>query len=254
MSHFRANWPAHLAALVAGCLLVACADESTGPQFATDPRPTRSPTEAVASPSPALLPTAAAIATPASFTDLLRVRGAVSAVYMASGRDVWSVSSDGEATHLFEAPDGLTIRDLDASPDAQAVGILLETSSDGRVSSEVVLVDAAGSITKRVDVQGTASATPLARDADVRQTIDWSPQADQILVQLETGGGSRFSRRCRWRASQSRLWRRRWQRDCASLVPDRARYRVHLRERRRRGALRAVARHEKRGGLNRGQS
>ena len=187
MSHFRANWPAHLAALVAGCLLVACADESTGPQFATDPRPTRSPTEAVASPSPALLPTAAAIATPASFTDLLRVRGAVSAVYMASGRDVWSVSSDGEATHLFEAPDGSTIQGLDASPDAQAVGILLETSSDGRVSSEVVLVDAAGSITKRVDVQGTASATPLARDADVRQTIDWSPQADQILVQLETG-------------------------------------------------------------------
>ena len=60
MTHSRANRVACLAALVAGCLLVACAEEDAGPQFATDPRPTRAPTEAAASPPPALLPTAEA--------------------------------------------------------------------------------------------------------------------------------------------------------------------------------------------------
>ena len=187
MSRSRANRPAWLAALVAGCLLVACAEEGSGPQFATDPRPTRSPTEAAASPPPALLPTAAAIATPASLTDLLRVRGAVSTVYVASGRDVWSVASDGDATRIFESPDASTILAIDPSPDAQEVAILLETRSDGRSTSQVVLVDAAGSVMERVDVQATVPATPVTRDADVRPTIDWSPQADRILVQFETG-------------------------------------------------------------------
>jgi len=187
MSRSRANRPAWLAALVAGCLLVACAEEGSGPQFATDPRPTRSPTEAAASPPPALLPTAAAIATPASLTDLLRVRGAVSTVYVASGSDVWSVANDGDATRIFESPDGSTIRALDPSPDAQEVAILLETRSDGRLTSQVVLVDAAGSVMERVDVQATVPATPVTRDADVRPSIDWSPQADRILVQFETG-------------------------------------------------------------------
>jgi hypothetical protein len=187
MSRSRAKRPAWLAALVAGCLLVACAEEGTGPQFATDPRPTRSPTEAVASPPPALLPTAAAIATPASFTDLLRVRGAVSTVYLASGRGIWSVASNGDATRLFEAEDGSTIRALDPSPDSQDVAILLETRSDGRLTSQVVLVDAAGSVVERVDVPPTVAATPVARNVDVRPTIDWSPQADRILVQFETG-------------------------------------------------------------------
>ena len=109
MSRSRGNWPAYLAALVAGFLLVACAEEESGPQFATDPRPTRSPTESAASPPPALLPTAESIATPASLTDFLGARGAVSAVYVASGSDVWSVSSAGDAVRLFEAPDGSAI-------------------------------------------------------------------------------------------------------------------------------------------------
>src|SRR5918998_2689115 len=113
MSRCRDNWAAYLAALAAGLMLVACADEDTGPQFATDPRPTKSPTEAAASPSPALLPTTEAVATPASFTDLLAVRGAVSTVYVASGDDVWSISSVGEATRLFAAPDRSTIRAID---------------------------------------------------------------------------------------------------------------------------------------------
>src|SRR5215213_183880 len=103
MSRSRGNSWACLAALLAGCLLVACAEEDTGPQFATDPRPTRAPTEAAASPSPSLLPTAESFATPTSLTDLLGARGAASAVSIASGNDVWSITSRGEATRLFAA-------------------------------------------------------------------------------------------------------------------------------------------------------
>src|SRR4051794_1960416 len=106
MSRSRDNRSACLAAIAACCLLVACAEEDTGPQFATDPRPTRAPTEAVASASPALLPTAESVATPASFTDLLAVRGAASVVYVVAGSEVWSISSVGEATQLFKAPAG----------------------------------------------------------------------------------------------------------------------------------------------------
>ena len=187
MSRSRGNWPAYLAALVAGFLLVACAEEESGPQFATDPRPTRSPTESAASPPPALLPTAESIATPASLTDFLGARGAVSAVYVASGSDVWSVSSAGDAVRLFEAPEGSVIRAIDPSPDAQDVAILIESGSGGQQSAQVLLVDAAGSVVERIDAPGASDATPVARDAIGRQTIDWSPQGDRILVQLGTG-------------------------------------------------------------------
>src|SRR5215213_2704292 len=132
MSRSRGNRSACLAAFVASCLLVACAEEDTGPQFATDPRPTRAPTEAVALASPALLPTAESIATPASFTDLLAVRGAASVVYVVAGNDVWSVPIDGDAAPLFGAPEGSTILAIDPSPDQQEVAILLEGGASGR--------------------------------------------------------------------------------------------------------------------------
>jgi Tol biopolymer transport system component len=192
MSRFPANWPALLAALITGCLLVGCAEEGTGPQFATDPRPTRAPTEAVASPPPALLPTAESIATPASFTDLLDVRGAVSTVHVISGNEVWSISTNGDTNRLFNAPTGSTIRAIDPSPDAQGVAILLETDSEGRQTSQVALVDSAGEVVERVDAPNTTAATPVARDADVRPTVDWSPQGDRILVQFETGNVVEF--------------------------------------------------------------
>jgi Tol biopolymer transport system component len=187
MSHSRGNRLACLTALVAGWLLVGCAEEDAGPQFATDPRPTRAPTEAAASPTPALLPTAEAVATPASFTDLLAVRGAASVVYVVSGNDVWSISSHGEATQRFEAPDGSTIAAIDSSPDGQEVAILLETDSSGGQSSQVIIVDATGSVVDRVDAPVGSAATPVAGHAGTAQTIDWSPQGDRILAQLATG-------------------------------------------------------------------
>ena len=185
MSRSRDNWAAYLAALAAGLMLVACADEDTGPQFATDPRPTKSPTEAAASPSPALLPTTEAVATPASFTDLLAVRGAVSTVFVASGDDVWSISSVGEATRLFAAPDRSTIRAIDPSPNAQEVAVLLETASGEQRTIQVVILDAAGSAVTRTEVPASPVATPAAGDADRIQTIDWSPQGDRVLAQVQ---------------------------------------------------------------------
>jgi hypothetical protein len=187
MSRSRGNRSACVAALVASCLLVACAEEDTGPQFATDPRPTRAPTEAVASASPALLPTAESIATPTSFTDLLAVRGAASVVYVVSGDDVRSIASDGEATELFGAPSDSTILAIDPSPDGQEVAILIEGASSERLSSQVVIVDAAGSVVNRVDVPVGSAATPVARRGGSEPTIDWSPQGDRVLAQLETG-------------------------------------------------------------------
>lgn len=181
------NWPAYLAALVASLLLVACAEEDTGPQFATDPRPTRSPTEAAASPPPSLLPTAESIATPTSLTDLLDTRGAASSVYMASGNEVWLISSNGEATRLFAAPGSSVIQAIDPSPDARQVAILLDTASNGRKAPQVILVDDAGSVVDRVEPTSAAAATPVTRAAASRRSVDWSPQGDRLLVQFESG-------------------------------------------------------------------
>lgn len=186
MSRSRDNWRAYLAALVACSMLVACADEDTGPQFATDPRPTQPPTEAAASPPPALLPTTAPVATPASFTDLLGVRGAVSTVFIAAGNDVWSISSAGEATRLFAAPDGATIRAIDSAPSAQQVAVLLETVAGEERTNQVVIVDAAGSVLTRSEVPVTPPATPVAGDSDGTQTVDWSPQGDRVLAQIRS--------------------------------------------------------------------
>jgi len=192
MSRFRDNWPAYPAALVAGLMLVACADEDTGPQFATDPRPTLPATEAAlpaASPPPALLPTTVPVATPASFTDLLNVRGAVSTVFVPTDSDVWSISSDGKATRLFVAPDGASIRVIDPAPNAQEVAVLLETATDAQPTFQVVTVDIAGSVLARIDVPAPATAparaTPVAQDGEGRPTIDWSPQGDRVLAQIQ---------------------------------------------------------------------
>jgi hypothetical protein len=187
MSRSRKNWLACLAALVAGLMLAACADEEPGPQFATDPRPTQPPTEAAASPSPALLPTMQPVATPASLTDLLGVRGAVSTVFVASGTDVWSVSSAGEAIRLYEAPDGATIRALDPAPDAQQVALLLETDVAEQRMMQVVIVDGAGSVGASTEIPAGPQATPTDRDADSRETLNWSPQGDRVLVQIQSG-------------------------------------------------------------------
>lgn len=187
MRRFRGNWPAQFIALVAGFMLVACAEEGPGPQFASDPRPTQAATEAVASASPALLPTTVVVATPASFTDLLAVRGAVATVFIAPDNVVWSISSDGDAARLFEAPAGSAIRAIDPSPSAQQVSVLIETPSGGRVNAEVLVLDAQGEVVTRVSDLSAIEATPSSNAGGGSRTIDWSPQGDRVLVSSPSG-------------------------------------------------------------------
>jgi dipeptidyl aminopeptidase/acylaminoacyl peptidase len=193
MRRLRGISSARLAALLAGSLLVGCAEEGAGPQFASDPRPTRSRTEATGQATPALLPTTEAAlspvveATPASLPDLLAVRGAVPRVFIALGDAVWSIASNGNADRLFDAPEGSSILAIDASPSAQQVAILLQASADGLPKSEVIVLDASGELLTRVaEVEGIA-ATPVAATVAGTQTIDWSPQGDRVLVSLPNG-------------------------------------------------------------------
>jgi Tol biopolymer transport system component len=108
-------------------------------------------------------------------------------VFVASGRDVWSILSNGEAARLFEAPDGSLIRAIDSSPDAQQVAVLLENTADEQRAAHLVLVNVTGSVVDRVELPAMARATPGVRDSTGRQAIDWSPQGDRVLVQLQTG-------------------------------------------------------------------
>ena len=193
MRRFRGIRSARLGALLAGSLLVGCADEGAGPQFASDPLPTRARTEATGQATPALLPTTvvalspAAVATPASLTDLLAVRGAVPRVFIAFRDVVWSISSDGNATRLIDAPEGSSIRAIDPSPSAQHVAVLLESPADGQESREVVVFDVSGDVLTRVTDVKERAATPSAEIGAGSQTIDWSPQGDRVLVSLPSG-------------------------------------------------------------------
>jgi len=108
-------------------------------------------------------------------------------VYVLSGNDVWMISSGGEANRLFEAPVGSAILAIDPSPDAQEVAILQERISGEPQAAQVIIVDATGSLVARVAASARTLATPVARGAERRQTIDWSPQGDRVLVQMQNG-------------------------------------------------------------------
>jgi Tol biopolymer transport system component len=50
----------------------------------------------------------------------------------------------------------------------------------------VFIVDAAGSVVARTEVPVIPSSTPVAGDTIARRTIDWSPQGDRVLAQVQT--------------------------------------------------------------------
>ncbi|MBW3634547.1 MAG: hypothetical protein KY456_16130 [Chloroflexi bacterium] len=143
--------------------------------------------------TPALLPTTVAalspvaVATPASLTDLLAVRGAVPRVFIAFAGVVWSISSNGDAARLFDAPEGSSIRAIDPSPSAQQVAVLLQTPADGQENLEVVILDVSGEFSTRVADLEENTATPTTETGASTQTIDWSPQGDRVLASSPSG-------------------------------------------------------------------
>jgi dipeptidyl aminopeptidase/acylaminoacyl peptidase len=108
-------------------------------------------------------------------------------VFITLGDVLWTVSSDGSAARLFEAPEDASIQDIDASPNAEQIAILLETRSDGLQNRDVIVLNASGELITRVVDVGVAAATPTPGIGAGTQTIDWSPQGDHILVSLPGG-------------------------------------------------------------------
>ncbi|MGH2616531.1 MAG: hypothetical protein ACRDJC_14920, partial [Thermomicrobiales bacterium] len=176
--------------LVSALTLVACAEEGPGPQFASDPAPTRASTPQPVLASPVPLPTTRPIATPASISDLLSVRGAPTRVFVASDSVLWGVTGTDEATQLFEAPAGAEILDIDPAPDSDLVALLLQVQdvAGDRNSTDVVIVGADGDSMVRATNLGALLATPIAGEtATAADAIDWSPQGDRLLVSFQHG-------------------------------------------------------------------
>lgn len=170
-------------------LLAACTEEAPGPQFANNPVATRVPTEAAGAATPAVLPraTPALIATPASIGEILRTRGAASHVYVASDDAVWSITSEGEGSRIYTAPEGARILAVDSAPGGMLVAVLLQHAEGDGTEHELVVVDDAGdAIGQWVDFTAE-SPTPVPRPVAAANLVDWSPQGDRILVGFRDG-------------------------------------------------------------------
>lgn len=188
MRRFHGYRPAHVAALLVGLSLAACADEESGPQFANDPAPTRPPTGTPVAASPVPLPTTIPAATPASLADLLASRGAPSQVFITSNNAIWSVTSAGEAAQVFEAPASAQIVAIDAAPGGQQVAALMRMTADDQAASDVVILDSAGETVVRFSDLDDALATPSpVEGGSAAVSIDWSPQGDRAFVSFQSG-------------------------------------------------------------------
>jgi hypothetical protein len=183
-----------VAALAACALLAACAEEETGPQFANDPAPTRSATEAPEVASPVVVGATPVAATPASIADILSTRGAPSRVFVTTRDAVWSVATDGEVTQVFKAADGDRVIAADAAPGGERAAVLVGAATPEGVRPDVIIVDGAGQVEIRMDGVVAAMATPTPNGGwPTATTIDWSPQADRALVSFEDGAVVAFA-------------------------------------------------------------
>lgn len=183
-----------LSFVAAGVLLAGCAEEAPGPQFASDPRPSRTPTEVTqpATPSPGVpAATPVAMATPASLSELIHARGAPGQVFISSADQIWSVASDGTSTLVFETLPGERMLAFDSSPGATQVAVLVETELASQRGVSMIVLDARGEEIFTIDgFMGTAG-TPVAGSDAHATFLDWSPQGKKVLVGL--GDGSLFS-------------------------------------------------------------
>jgi hypothetical protein len=183
----RVFQPAQLLVLSLSLLLVACAEDVAGPQFATGPRPTQTATPVVISTrEPPMATPHAALATPASIADLLNARGTVPRVFLPVDNAIWSISSHGEARRLFDAGASATLLAIAPSPGADQVAALVANNSRNLPRYEVLIIDVNGQISSRLENQIASPATPSPIDGELA-SIDWSPQGDQILLAFRSG-------------------------------------------------------------------
>jgi hypothetical protein len=131
-----------------GLVLVGCTDDTTGHQFATDPRPTRAastPTAVLAEPLP---PTAAAPA-PRPFADLVVPRGAPGRIYFAAGPELWTVApAVSEPSRVFAPGTGETIVAESPSPSGDRVAVLIGGPDNTR---SVRVMTPEGEVVQRFD-------------------------------------------------------------------------------------------------------
>jgi hypothetical protein len=174
-----------------GCLvLVACAEEAPGPQFASDPVATRpeATSQPIGSPLPTRPATPAMIATPASISELMSTRGAASNVVVAADGTIWSVSSSGDAIRVFDVPSNERIVSIDADPGRRQIAALLRDETD---SLELLLFANDGETVLEIGQSGSGSATPVASAAVGVDAVDWSPQGNLLLI--ATRGGPMYT-------------------------------------------------------------
>ncbi len=179
--------PAYLLALAAVVALVACAEDMAGPQFANDELPTRLATATTPPSTPDAAPTTAAIATPASISDLLRPRGAPDRIFFAAEDAVWTISSAGEIAQILDAAPGRKVLGVAAAPGAEKVSVLLAERQGNSESVEVRVLDETGEEVSRFSGIPAGAGTPVPGQFLTGDTIDWSPQGDRLLVSFPSG-------------------------------------------------------------------
>ena len=181
--------------------LAGCTDDTTGLQFATDPRPTREAATPTAVIPPARRePTKLAVA-PRPFAELVLPRGAPDRIFFLAGPELWTVAAGGtEPERVFSPTGGESIENTTSSPAGDRVAILVKDSEAVRtlrvlsaIGEEQITLDLPSIVTSATPVADDAGATPtlatpVAADRDVLPSLDWSPQGDRVLVGDGQGG------------------------------------------------------------------
>lgn len=173
-------------------VLVACGGDDTPTEerrFANDPLPTVDPST-VPTAAPTDVPAASATVAPPAVSPeaLLVARGAPKHVYFLDGSDLWMVAPDGTGARRLLAAGDQEIRAFAVAPNGSRVAALLvqaRTDGDDAEAVSVVVLDADGKETRRVEgLEAAAGGAPGIR----AESLDWSPQGDQLLATF-TGGG-----------------------------------------------------------------
>lgn len=220
-------WLGRLGLVLALPALVACSDDTGGPQFATDRQPTGLAATPTALAPPPTLPPTVPSAPPRPFAEVVVPRGAPGRIYFRAGPELWTVAADGsKPARVFAPGPGDRLVAASPSPSGDRVAVLV---ADGSGVGTVLVLDPAGQRLRQYrglvppavsavatpvaspvaatpvvssaptavagtppgTAASTAGATPLAAASAVEpgpRSLDWSPQGDRLLVGFAPGG------------------------------------------------------------------